>query len=87
MAADQEGSGGSRKGSGPGLTEGLRAALRKCFEQKPRDAAYVACLQSFALADRGFSVNVNKAAKAAGACASIQAGALQVCSSFTTLLL
>ena len=76
LTADQEGSQG---GCNPGLTDGLRGALRKCFEQEPRDAAYVACLQSFALADRGFTVDVDKAAKAAEACASIQAGALQVC--------
>lgn len=78
LASAREGSGGPRDPGSPSLTEGLRASLRQCFEGGPKDAAYVACLQSFALADRGFAADVDKAAQAATACASLQAGALQV---------
>ena len=60
------------------LMEGLRGAVRQCFEQRPRHAGYVRCLQSFALADRGGSVDVGHAAQAAQASGSLQAGALQV---------
>ena len=77
LAAAQEGGSGDPRSRG--LPEGLRGALRQGFEQGPRNASYVACLQSFALADRGSAVDVDHAAKAATACASIQAGALQVC--------
>lgn len=79
LAAAQEGFGASGGSRSQGLTEGLRGALRQGFQQGPRHASYVACLQTFALADRGSTVDVDNAAKAATACASIQAGALQVC--------
>lgn len=63
---------------GSGLMEGLRQALRQCFEQQPRHGGYVRCLQSFALADRGGSVDVGRAGETAKASDSLQAGALQV---------
>lgn len=66
------------------LMEGLRGAVRQCFEQRPTHAGYVRCLQRFALADRGGSVDVGHAAQAAQASGSLQAGALQV--SLCTLL-
>lgn len=78
VASAQEGPTKGKAASSPDVTQGCRNALRKCFDQSPKDAAYVSCLQSFVLADRGFTVDVQKAAKAAEACASVQAGALQV---------
>jgi hypothetical protein len=60
------------------LMEGLRLAVRQCFERQPKHAGYVRCLQSFALADRGGGVDVGQAAQAAKASDSLQAGALQV---------
>jgi hypothetical protein len=60
------------------LMEGLRLAVRQCFERQPKHAGYVRCLQSFALADRGGGVDVTHAAQAAKASDSLQAGALQV---------
>ena len=60
------------------LMEGLRVAVRQCFERQPKHAGYVRCLQSFALADRGGGVDVTSAAQAAKASDSLQAGALQV---------
>ena len=60
------------------LMEGLRLAVRLCFERQPKHAGYVRCLQSFALADRGGGVDVGQAAQAAKASDSLQAGALQV---------
>ena len=66
------------KGRQGHILEGLRSALRHCFEQQPRQSGYVGCLQSFALADRGGSVSVKRAAEAAQASGRLQAGALQV---------
>lgn len=63
---------------GSQVLDGLRSALRQCFEQQPRHSGYVRSLQSFALADRGGSVSVTRAAEAAQASGSLQAGALQV---------
>ena len=56
----------------------LRSALSQCFEQQPRQAGYVQCLQSLALADRGGCVSVKLAAAAAQASGRLQAGALQI---------
>ncbi|KAL3131372.1 hypothetical protein ABBQ38_007687 [Trebouxia sp. C0009 RCD-2024] len=66
------------KGGQGHILEGLRSALGQCFEQQPRHAGYVGCLQGFALADRGGSVSVKRAAEAAQASSTLQAGALQV---------
>ena len=63
---------------GTGLLEDLRLALRHCFEQRPKHAGYVRCLQSFALADRGGVVGLGRAGEAAQASGNLQAGALQV---------
>lgn len=74
-SAEEDSKGGQGQGH---ILDGLRAALGQCFEQQPRHSGYVGCLQSFALADRGGSVNVKRAAEAAQASGRLQAGALQV---------
>ncbi|DBA87788.1 TPA: hypothetical protein ACH3X1_004785 [Trebouxia sp. C0004] len=68
----------SQASQDPELMEGLRLAVRQCFERQPKHACYVRCLQSFALGDRGGWVDVAQTAQAAKASDSLQAGALQI---------
>ena len=55
----------------------LTGALTESFSRGPKHVSFVACLQSFALADRGFAVPAQHAADAAKAAGRLQAGALQ----------
>lgn len=55
----------------------LTGALTEAFSRGPKHVSFVACLQSFALADRGFAVPARRAADAAVAAGRLQAGALQ----------
>ena len=55
----------------------LTGALTEAFSRGPKHVSFVACLQSFALADRGFAVPARLAADAAVAAGRLQAGALQ----------
>ena len=55
----------------------LTGALTEAFSRGPKHVSFVACLQSFALADRGFAVPARHAADAAKAAGRLQAGALQ----------
>ena len=55
----------------------LTGALVEAFSRGPQHVSFVACLQSFALADRGFAVPAWHAADAAKAAGRLQAGALQ----------
>ena len=55
----------------------LTGALVEAFSRGPQHVSFVACLQSFALADRGYAVPARHAADAAKAAGRLQAGALQ----------
>ena len=55
----------------------LTGALMEAFSRGPKHVSFVACLQCFALADRGFAVPARHAADAAVAAGRLQAGALQ----------
>ena len=55
----------------------LASALTEAFSRGPKHVSFVACLQSFALADRGCAVPARHAADAAKAAGRLQAGALQ----------
>ena len=58
--------------------DGIRDALAAAFERGPEQAPYVGALQRLALEDAGSAVEASKAAEAARASGSLQAGALQV---------
>ena len=68
-------------GSSAAADEGLpavRAALGAAFERAPKQAPYVRTLQLLALEDGAAGTEPKKAAEAARASGSLQAGALQV---------
>ena len=70
----------ARSGHAKGaVTAGMREALAAAFERGPKRASYVGALQRLALeGGSGGGVDAQRAAEAARASGSLQAGALQV---------